>query len=254
MIADRMNAVAATELTRDEVLRYSRHLLAAGGGRRGAAAPQGRARAVRRRRRTGIARGDVPRGGRGRDARPGRCGRGGRQQPAAPDHSRDLGRRAIEDRTRRAIACARSTRTSRSKRTPARLDERNALALVSAYDVIVDGTDNFPTRYLVNDACVMARRPECLRKHLEIRGSGVDVRARPMVRAIAACIPSRRRRVDPELRRRRRAWRVARNHRDDSGHRDRQADSRDRRAAHRPVPHLRRAADAIPRHRAAKRS
>src|SRR6188472_2850152 len=35
---------------------------------------------------------------------------------------------------------------------PARLDERNALALVSAYDVIVDGTDNFPTRYLVNDA------------------------------------------------------------------------------------------------------
>jgi sulfur-carrier protein adenylyltransferase/sulfurtransferase len=40
-----------------------------------------------------------------------------------------------------------------------RLDERNALALVSAYDIIVDGSDNFPTRYLVNDACVLARRP-----------------------------------------------------------------------------------------------
>jgi len=37
--------------------------------------------------------------------------------------------------------------------------ERNALDLVSAYDVIVDGTDNFPTRYLVNDACVLAGRP-----------------------------------------------------------------------------------------------
>jgi adenylyltransferase/sulfurtransferase len=37
--------------------------------------------------------------------------------------------------------------------------ERNALELVSAYDVIVDGTDNFPTRYLVNDACVLAGRP-----------------------------------------------------------------------------------------------
>jgi adenylyltransferase/sulfurtransferase len=35
----------------------------------------------------------------------------------------------------------------------------NARALVSAYDVVIDGTDNFPTRYLVNDACVMARTP-----------------------------------------------------------------------------------------------
>ena len=35
----------------------------------------------------------------------------------------------------------------------------NALELISAYDVVVDGTDNFPTRYLVNDACVMAGRP-----------------------------------------------------------------------------------------------
>ena len=35
----------------------------------------------------------------------------------------------------------------------------NAARLVGAYDVIVDGTDNFATRYLVNDACVMARTP-----------------------------------------------------------------------------------------------
>ena len=35
----------------------------------------------------------------------------------------------------------------------------NAARLVSAYDVIVDGTDNFATRYLVNDACVMAGKP-----------------------------------------------------------------------------------------------
>jgi len=37
--------------------------------------------------------------------------------------------------------------------------EGNALDLVKAYDVVLDGTDNFPTRYLVNDACVMAGRP-----------------------------------------------------------------------------------------------
>jgi adenylyltransferase/sulfurtransferase len=35
----------------------------------------------------------------------------------------------------------------------------NALKLVASYDVVLDGTDNFPTRYLVNDACVMAGRP-----------------------------------------------------------------------------------------------
>jgi molybdopterin/thiamine biosynthesis adenylyltransferase/rhodanese-related sulfurtransferase len=35
----------------------------------------------------------------------------------------------------------------------------NALALVEAYDVVIDGTDNFPTRYLVNDASVMTRTP-----------------------------------------------------------------------------------------------
>ena len=40
-----------------------------------------------------------------------------------------------------------------------RLNASNALDLVSAYDVILDGTDNFSARYLVNDACVMAGRP-----------------------------------------------------------------------------------------------
>ena len=37
-----------------------------------------------------------------------------------------------------------------------RLDSRNAMDLISQYDVIADGTDNFPTRYLVNDATVLA--------------------------------------------------------------------------------------------------
>ena len=40
-----------------------------------------------------------------------------------------------------------------------RLDSTNALELFAAYDVVVDGTDNFPTRYLVNDACVLAGKP-----------------------------------------------------------------------------------------------
>lgn len=40
-----------------------------------------------------------------------------------------------------------------------RLDSSNALEILRDYDVIVDGTDNFPTRYLVNDACVLLGKP-----------------------------------------------------------------------------------------------
>src|SRR5215470_10627971 len=35
----------------------------------------------------------------------------------------------------------------------------NALDILSGYDIIIDGTDNFPTRYLVNDACVILKKP-----------------------------------------------------------------------------------------------
>src|SRR6187551_377204 len=37
-----------------------------------------------------------------------------------------------------------------------RLESANALDIISRFDIVADGTDNFPTRYLVNDACVLA--------------------------------------------------------------------------------------------------
>ena len=40
-----------------------------------------------------------------------------------------------------------------------RLSSENALELFRDYDIVADGTDNFPTRYLVNDACVLLRKP-----------------------------------------------------------------------------------------------
>jgi len=40
-----------------------------------------------------------------------------------------------------------------------RVTSENIMELIGGYDVIVDGCDNFPTRYLVNDACVMANKP-----------------------------------------------------------------------------------------------
>jgi adenylyltransferase/sulfurtransferase len=39
------------------------------------------------------------------------------------------------------------------------LSSENALAILKDYDYVVDGTDNFPTRYLVNDACVLLKKP-----------------------------------------------------------------------------------------------
>ena len=40
-----------------------------------------------------------------------------------------------------------------------RLTSDNALEIIRDYDIVVDGTDNFPTRYLVNDACVLLGKP-----------------------------------------------------------------------------------------------
>src|SRR5579872_4399399 len=40
-----------------------------------------------------------------------------------------------------------------------RLSSENAMEIIAQYDIVVDGTDNFPTRYLTNDACVLLKKP-----------------------------------------------------------------------------------------------
>jgi adenylyltransferase/sulfurtransferase len=40
-----------------------------------------------------------------------------------------------------------------------KLTTQNALAILGQFDIIIDGTDNFPTRYMINDACVLLRKP-----------------------------------------------------------------------------------------------
>jgi len=40
-----------------------------------------------------------------------------------------------------------------------RISSENALDIIRLYDIVVDGTDNFPTRYLTNDACVLLKKP-----------------------------------------------------------------------------------------------
>jgi molybdopterin/thiamine biosynthesis adenylyltransferase/rhodanese-related sulfurtransferase len=68
----------------------------------------------------------------------------------------DLGRPKVEVARARLEALNPDVRVEAIR---ARLDASNALELFSTYDVIVDGTDNFPTRYLTNDACVLLRKP-----------------------------------------------------------------------------------------------
>ncbi|QDS87807.1 putative adenylyltransferase/sulfurtransferase MoeZ [Rosistilla ulvae] len=43
----------------------------------------------------------------------------------------------------------------------AALTSENAMRIAGAYDIIIDGTDNFATRYLVNDVCVLLKKPNC---------------------------------------------------------------------------------------------
>jgi sulfur-carrier protein adenylyltransferase/sulfurtransferase len=51
-----------------------------------------------------------------------------------------------------------------------KLDSKNALKVLAPYDIIVDGSDNFPTRYLVNDACILLNKPLVHGSVLEFEG------------------------------------------------------------------------------------
>ena len=131
-----------------------------------------------------------------------------------------------------------------------RLDAGNAVDLFEQYDLIVDGTDNFATRYLVNDAAVLAGKPYVWGSIYRFEGqvsvfwedapdgAGPEL-PRPVPGAAAA-------RHGAVLRRRRRAGHRLRVHRVGDGHRGDQADHRHRRTAAGPVDDLRRAGDELP--------
>ncbi len=68
----------------------------------------------------------------------------------------------------------------------AHLDASNALDVLKGYDVVVDGTDNFPTRYLVNDACVLLGKPNVYGSIYRFEGqvSVFDARRGPCYRCL----------------------------------------------------------------------
>jgi len=70
--------------------------------------------------------------------------------------TKDVGRPKIESAKDRLLDINPNTRIEAHE---TRLTSENALELFKDFDVVVDGTDNFPTRYLVNDACVLTGKP-----------------------------------------------------------------------------------------------
>ncbi len=67
-----------------------------------------------------------------------------------------------------------------------RLDSSNALDVLAPYDVVVDGTDNFATRYLVNDACVLLGKPNVHGSIYRFEGQATlfDPRSGPCYRCV----------------------------------------------------------------------
>ncbi len=51
-----------------------------------------------------------------------------------------------------------------------KIDRNNALSIISEYDIIADGTDNFPTRYLINDACFHLKKPNVYASIFQFEG------------------------------------------------------------------------------------
>src|SRR5206468_2495649 len=85
---------------------------------------------------------------------------------------------------------------------PKQLTSANALDVLRDFDVVVDGSDNFPTRYLVNDACVLLRKPNIYGSIFQFDGqvSVFDATRGPCYRCLFA-ERSEERRVGKEGRR-----------------------------------------------------
>ena len=71
-------------------------------------------------------------------------------------HTSDVGRLKLDSAIDKLIAI---TQFVEIKRFDTYLSSQNALEIISGFDIIADGTDNFATRYLVNDACVLSGKP-----------------------------------------------------------------------------------------------
>src|ERR1700735_4574874 len=70
--------------------------------------------------------------------------------------TKDIGRKKIDSAAEKLIALNPALNVVKHETM---LTSANALEILKDYDIVADGTDNFPTRYLVNDACVLLGKP-----------------------------------------------------------------------------------------------
>jgi adenylyltransferase/sulfurtransferase len=68
----------------------------------------------------------------------------------------DVGRKKLDSAAEKMLALNPHLKITRHE---VALSSENALDILKDYDLVIDGTDNFPTRYLVNDACVLLKKP-----------------------------------------------------------------------------------------------
>ena len=97
--------------------------------------------------------------------------------------TQDVGRPKVDRAAERLSAINPTIRVSRH---PDRLDASNALEILRPYDVVLDGSDNFPTRYLVNDACVLLGKPDVFGSVYRFEGQATvfDARRGPCYRCL----------------------------------------------------------------------
>ena len=124
-----------------------------------AEAAQERPGAVRRRGRPRLAGADVPRRGRRRHPRASSSSTPSTSPTCSARSSTGRATSAGPRPRARATPSWRSTRTSTWCCTRCGSTPTNVMEIFGQYDLIVDGTDNFATRYLVNDACVLLGKP-----------------------------------------------------------------------------------------------
>ncbi len=127
------------------------------------------------------------------------------------------------------------------------ITSENALDIISEYDMVVDGTDNFPTRYLINDACVLLKKPNVYGSIFRFEGQatvfaypGGAVLSLLLSRAAAS-------RSGSELRGRRSARNSSGHHWTRAGDRGREAHARHRGASHWAADAVRCSRDAFSR-------
>ena len=154
-----MTTETLPQLTNDEIKRYSRHLIMPEVGIDGQRRLKAGQRALHRRRRPRFAGGDVSRRGRRRHASASSTSTSSTSATCSGRSSTARRTSAARSSPRRRIACTTINPHVDVETYEEALSSENALQLFEPYDVILDGTDNFPTRYLTNDACVLLGKP-----------------------------------------------------------------------------------------------